>query len=1168
MLRYVALCLLLILSSLAWSQQVTGTITGSVVDPSGSAVAAASVNLISEATAAVRTLPADGQGYFVFTAVTPGFYTVSLERAGFKKFQKQHIELGPGGIIALGSIKLELGSTIDSITVTAEGAVVQTSSSERSGIVSSEDISTLAVVNRDFTMLAELQPGVVVNASVEVQSFTGANQLNVLGGRTTGNNILIDGIPAGNSNQGNLNTTLSLDATQTVEVKVANFNAEYGRNQGVTIMAVSKGGSQEFHGQAYYYDRNEGLNANSFFNNQKGAPRSKYRFANYGGNLGGRLNIPHLGSLRNKLFFFASAEEIREVRVKAEQDLTVPTALERAGDFSQSISSAGKAITIKDPTTGAAFSGNLIPANRILASTQNYLKLLPLPNFSNTAVSKYQYNYVFQENMPVPKRIDTGRLDYNASSSTTMYLRFNYWYEQQAGAGSSGGNSAWGWLPTYYRCITPSGIYSLTHIVNASTVLQANMGFQRFTEAGPALSAADVQAKTRTASGVNIPQFYPSINPLNLVPQASFGGITNAPSPSYATRFPLRGAENTFIWNGTLNKTAGQHTLKVGIYAERWRAMKGEQANFAGTMAFGTDSNNLSGDTGNAYANALIGTLTSYTESSSRPPMYEYTSNIEWFAQDSWKVSRNLTLEYGVRWGWGQPWHSVQNLEAGFVPGLWKADQAVKLMGPVMSNGKRMALDPYTGAILPAVYIGAIAPGAGDPFDGVVYRKTDPSYLTGLRTTDGIKTAPRLGFAWDPTGNGKTVIRAGAGMFYNTHERDNYQSGIQLTAPIQTTPIMYYTTVQTFITGVNSLFPGNSNGTDPNRHIQMTSNFSFNIQRDIGAGTVVDVAYVGALARHLIEREDLNATPLGTNWMPQNMDATNGNKVLPTNFLRRYPGYASIYYYYNGANSSYHSLQTTVRRRYKGNLTYGGVWTWSKAMDYADDDAAGANETVTTQMSQKVWNYGKAGFDHTHIFRFYYNYNLPRVNGAWFAKAVLGGWQVSGITTFQSGAPLGISPSYVSSSSGGPTSTDVTGSTDGWRVLMVGDPILSRDARSVTAAFNTSAVAAVPWQACQVANAPTICWGNAPKDVFRGPGINSWDATLVKNFNLHGERFKGQLRVEAYNVFNHTNFSSVNTTAQFDKNGNQTNALFGQYVAATSGQQTQRRLQLALRLSF
>jgi hypothetical protein len=519
----------------------------------------------------------------------------------------------------------------------------------------------------------------------------------------------------------------------------------------------------------------------------------------------------------------------------------------------------------------------------------------------------------------------------------------------------------------------------------------------------------------------------------------------------------------------------------------------------------------------------------------------------------------------------------VQNLEAGFVPSLWNPQQAVRLITPGLAviGGKsiRVGIDPYTGAALPAVDIGAIAPEAGNPYDGVVYRIATPAYPQGLRSTDGIKTAPRLGFSWDPTGKGRTVIRAGGGIFYDIHERDNYQSKIQYTAPIQTNPVINYTTVPTFFNSQGFLFPSDSNGTDPNRHIQETMNFSFNVQQDIGLGTGLDVAYVGALGRHLIEREELNATRLGTNWLPASLDPTNGNKALPSSFLRPYPGYGNIWWYFNGANSSYHSLQTTVRRRYRGRLNYGVVWTWSKAMDYADDDAAGNGETVTTQMSQKVWNYGKAGFDHTHIFRFYYNYDLPRLARGWLAKAVLNGWQLSGITTFQSGAPLGISASYVSTSNGGPVSGDVTGSTDStWRVVMVGNPILPKDQRSVSAAFNVNAVAAVPWQTCEVPNAPAICWGNAPKDVFRGPGINTWDTSLFRNFNLYGERIRGQLRMEAYNVFNHTNFGSastsntspVNTSAQFDRNGTQVNAQFGQYTAA----QFQRRLQLALRLSF
>src|SRR5579862_2003466 len=268
--RYVASLLFCLLPFPAVAQQVTGSITGAVTDASGGALASATIHLTSEGTAALRSVNSDEQGVFVFTAVPPGVYSIGVEHAGFKKFEKKHIELVPGDNLAVGSMKLEVGAVSDAITVQAEGTVLQTATSERAGIVTSEQIKDLTVINRDFTTFAEFQPGIVLNVSQEVQTFSGNNTINALGGRTTGNNILIDGIPATNSNGGNFNTSISLDATQTVEVKVANFNAEFGRNQGVTIMAVSKTGTREYHGALYYYDRNEALNANNYFNNQKG----------------------------------------------------------------------------------------------------------------------------------------------------------------------------------------------------------------------------------------------------------------------------------------------------------------------------------------------------------------------------------------------------------------------------------------------------------------------------------------------------------------------------------------------------------------------------------------------------------------------------------------------------------------------------------------------------------------------------------------------------------------------------------------------------------------------------------------------------------------------------------------------------------------------------------
>ncbi len=249
-----------------------------------------------------------------------------------------------------------------------------------------------------------------------------------------------------------------------------------------------------------------------------------------------------------------------------------------------------------------------------------------------------------------------------------------------------------------------------------------------------------------------------------------------------------------------------------------------------------------------------------------------------------------------------------------------------------------------------------------------------------------------------------------------------------------------------------------------------------------------------------------------------------------------------------------------MRRRYKSNLTYGAIWTWSKTMDYSDTETSSSSTQISSLINPKVWNYGEAGYDHTHIFRVYWNYNLPRgsslLHGK-LARGLLDNWQLSGIYTAQSGAPLGISVKY------SPTQ-DVTGtSTDSGRVVLVGNPVLPKNQRTFSQAFNTSAIASPPIAACEVANPAFICWGNAGKDVFRGPGINNWDMSLFKNMPF-SERWSAQLRVEAYNVFNHTQFTTVNNTATFNAAGQQTDGTFGQYTAAANP----RQLQLALRIMF
>jgi hypothetical protein len=1170
--RQVAISLFLLLTFVASAQQ-TGSITGSVVDPSGTAVVGATVKLVSQDTAAVRTETTNAEGSFVFSSVMPGIYSVSAEHAGFKKIQKENLELTPGDTLAAGTLQLSIGQVSESITVQAEGAVLQTASSERAGITSSEEIKDLTVINRDFTTFAELQPGVVINVSQSVQTFSGNNSFNALGGRATANNILVDGMPTNNTNQGNMNTTVSLDNTSTVEVKVANFDAEFGRNNGVTIMAASRTGTRQMHGAAYYYDRNEAFNANNFFNNRSGIAQTPYRISYAGVNLGGPLRIPHIPSTRNKLFYFVSSESIREMRPKGLVTVTVPTDLERAGNFTQSgskgtpISAGGAAVTVKDPATGIAFPGNIVPASRIVPSMTNYLKLLPEPNYltaADMAVSKGTYNYVFQESLNVPKWLESARLDYNLNENTQLFARFNWWYEDQQGSAVSASNTSWGWLDQHYTAITPSGTLSITHIFSPTLVFQGTMGYSQFSEAGPALTPEDITAKQRSTVGWTIPQLYPASNPENLVPAATFG-VNNSANPTYTARFPLQGVENTFTWNGNVTKIAGGHTLKAGVMPEHWMAMKGKNgSNFAGNMNFSQDSSNPI-DSGYAYSNALLGVLDQYTETSNRFPMYEFNTTVEWYLQDAWKVSRKLTINAGLRWGWGTPWHANHNQEAAFSPAAWNPQQVVKLIQPTMSGGKRMGLDPYTGAILPAVTIGADAPEAPNPTNGVVNRLTDPGYPQGMRNTGGVKTGPRVGFAWDPFGKGKTVIRGGGGMFYDFHEVDNFGYGYEFnTPPLQYNPIEYYTYLTQLSGSQGYNFPGAVTGFNPDRQIQRTYNFSMGFQQEVGFGTVVDVAYVGALGRHLVEAVNLNSEPAGTDYQPANLDSTNSNKVLPSQFLRPYLGYANITYYFYGGNSSYHSLQATVRRRYKNNFTYGAIWTWSKTMDYGDTETSSSSTQISSLINPKIWNYGEAGYDHTHIFRIYWNYNVPRASSIVHNKLVKGlfdNWQISGIFTAQSGAPLGVSYSY------SPTQ-DITGtSTDSGRPFLIGSAVLPKDQRNAGGnlmAFNTAAVAA-PWPSlCEVANPPAICWGTAGKYAFRGPGIDNFDISLFKNMPFKEGRFRAQLRLEAYNAFNHTQFSGVNTGATFSTAGVQTSGTFGTYSTAANP----RQLQLALRLMF
>ena len=420
----------------ALAQVVYGSISGSVADQSGSVIPRASVRLTHDETGAVREAATGERGGFAFAGLPIGTYTLDLVHTDFRKYQRKQIMLSPNDRLALGEIRLELGAITETVSVTSEGAAVQTASSERSGVITSEQVENLMVINRDFSDLVGLLPGVVTEPGGETQGFGSNSTFYVQGGRNTGNNITIDGLPAADLGNSTANTAyVSMDSVATVRIMVSNYAAEFGRKPGAGIQAVTKSGTRQFHGTMYYFKRHEGFNANDFFNNRNGITAARYRNTTLGFNVGGPVYIPGVFNTgRQKLFFFFSTEHIREARPQPIRQVTMPTQLEGLGNFSDSRDLNSSLIVVRDPANNATpYPDNIIPKAQINPVTQKYLNLLPLPNFFDVGISARRYNYQVQDSFDVPKHMETGRLDYQIDAKSNVYGRFNNWWEDRRG---------------------------------------------------------------------------------------------------------------------------------------------------------------------------------------------------------------------------------------------------------------------------------------------------------------------------------------------------------------------------------------------------------------------------------------------------------------------------------------------------------------------------------------------------------------------------------------------------------------------------------------------------------------------------------------------------------------------------------------------------------------
>ena len=497
-----------------------------------------------------------------------------------------------------------------------------------------------------------------------------------------------------------------------------------------------------------------------------------------------------------------------------------------------------------------------------------------------------------------------------------------------------------------------------------------------------------------------------------------------------------------------------------------------------------------------------------------------------------------LTLDFGMRFTWyNQMYPNDPGQQSVLALGRYTTSQIPTFYQPAFAPGNvRPALNPLTGAYLPAAYIGLFVPGTGNPANGGVL-SGDATYPRGFVNQAPVLPGPRLGFAYDVFGNGKTAFRAGVGMLYNY--RLTKWSPTTENPPAILTPITYYGTIATFLQSAGTLGPSNTNTYNVNNKTPGTYNLTAGLEQDLGHSLLLNVSYLGVLGRHLQLSYNINTIPYGVRFLAQNQDPTSPGKPLSDNFLRPYPGYGNVTLYDNALSSRYHGFLMSLNRRFAKGFQGGLSYTFSKFMDFG---------TPPVYRPLRLWAYGVDASDQTHNVAVNFTYSVPKGSTVLpnpVTRFVLDDWIVSGIAQFVTGTPVSVGFSTTDG-------TDMTGGGDGQRINVIGNA--NSGGHTFYQWFNTAAFA----------RPGMYDPGNAGKYNVRNPGVNNWDMALSKRFNMKSEKRYFQFRWEAYNAFNHTQYSGLNATARFDPAGNQTNTLFGTVTSTRAPRVMQGSLRLTL----
>lgn len=1099
-----SLLALLSLAVVSYAQTTNNQqISGQILDSSGAVVPNAIVTVVNHDTGLTRSVKSNDAGFYVASDLPIGLYDVSATAPGFKKATLTNLQVTVNSK-QTANLTMDVGSINESVSVRADAVQVETNTGEVGRLITGEQASQIQLNGRNFPQLLALAPGVSTTYSSGFGLFGGYGVNNsgqsANGQRTDTFSWNLDGADnKDNGGGGNNFVNINPDAIAEFKMLTSNYSAEYGNSSGAVVNLALKSGGKDFHGIAYEYLRNDAIQARAF----NAQTKPELRFNNFGWNLGGPIYIPKVFNTdKDKLFFFIGGD-FKRLRQGATNTWTVPTLAQRGGDFSALAPSKWPI----DPTTGTAFPNGIIPVSRFSSNSVRLLDNYPAPNFAGAGG-----NYVFNTVAPLDTNQYIYKVDYNMSSRNQIsghYVRDYYTSQQNQTQ-----------LIEYNRNIpgTNSAI-QWTFVPNATTVNVAQFTFTGnviFEKTGIIPNPLFISDYTRAGQGFTAPSIY---NASDAVPTIQVAGLTSLT----ATPLNFNNFNRIFDWKDDFTKVIGNHNLKLGIVIMRSRKNQDNVPAINGTFAFNTSR---TGSTGNAVADAVLGDFYTYTEASGlRQGWYRFTQ-IEPYVQDDWKVTSRLTLNLGLRWAYMQPQYSALNNTTAFLPQYFDRGQQVTVIPRGAQAGQIVANsgNPYNGLVLGGS-------GFPDTATGRVTGTNDPAVLAlfhnlpkGTANTDWGTWAPRFGFAYDLTGKQSTVLRGGYGLFYERIEGNFIFSAVN-NPPFVQQEVIYNGSVENPAGGALPIFPSTINNSHYlDMKVPRTMNWSLGVQQKLSRSMMLDVSYVGSSAANLSYQQDINQLPVGT------LTANTGVNV---NALRPYPGYADIYEYNTGANFIYNSMQVQLKKDFSAGGLLNIAYTWSKGRT----DANAYNYQPRDSYNLRG-DWGPSSYNRNQIFVLSYVYPLPFwLHGQNWYQKLLGGWQLSGVTTLQSGLPLNVT-----------MASDIAGIgiTGAQRPDVISNPLAGV---SGTQYLNPAAFA-VPTPGKL---------GNLGAYAIFGPGTNNWDASLQKAFPI-GERVTANFRAEFYDFPNHLSYFTVST----NNFATTPPASFGGVTAATDP----RTLQFALRVSF